>query len=235
MSEIHLPLNPRPREDPYASGIVQSNLEDFIQLFQKGLEDGDLLIWDKLLGRYLAKSAGGVETVTALPLTDLYPGRLIILTDSLSSPTYLWNLRYNADSISTYKWECIGGSPALMIVSPWQSTFSTSPTNLSTPGPTLVLPAGVGGDFVLDYGAQGRSGAFGSESRMAYAINGVAPDVTLNSAVTTLNDFQSMSVRRKATAVAAGATIQSKYATSNPSFEASFRERWLSVIPFRVG
>lgn len=235
MSEIVLPLKPRPREDPAAAGVVQLNLEEVMQLFQKGIEDGDILVWDKVLGRYLARPAGGVEVLTSLPLTDLYPGREIILTNNPASPLYLWHLRYNFDSPSLYKWEFMGGSPSMSLVSPWQGTFSTTPTDVATPGPDFQLPAGVGGDFCLDYGAQHRQATFGREARMVWSVNGSPGAAATESVISTMNDFMSVSIRRRVNNVAAGALIRMKYATSNSADEASFRERWLSVQPYRVG
>lgn len=235
MTEIFFPLNPRPREDPAAAGVVQENLESVMQLFQKGVEDGDILVWDKILSRYLAKSAGGIETITALPLVDLYPGREVILTNDPNNPAYLWHLRYNPNSPSSYKWEFIGGSPSLSQISPWEGTFSTTPTNISTPGPDFQMPTGVGGDLLLDYGAQCRQATFGREARMVFSVNDVAGDAALHSCVSTMNDFMSASVKRRVNSVPSGALIRMKYSTSNGADEASFRERWLAVQPYRVG
>lgn len=235
MTEIFFPLKPRPKEDPAASGVVQANLEYVMQLFQKGIEDGDILVWDKILGRYLAKPAGGIDIITALPLTDLYPGREVILTDNPASPGYLWHLRYNPDSLSTYKWEYMGGSPSMSLVSPWQGTFSTTPTNLGTVGPDLQLPTGVGGDFCLDYGAQHRQATFGREARMVWSYGAVTGAAATESVISTMNDFMSVAIRRRVNGISAGALIRMKYSTSNSADEASFRERWLSVMPYRVG
>jgi hypothetical protein len=231
MTEIFFPQNPRPREDPASAGVVQANLEYVMQLFQKGIEDGDILVWDKLVGRWLAKSAGGIELATSLPLVDLYPGRELILTNNPASPGYLWHLRYNADSPSPYKWEFMGGSPALSVVSPWEGTFSTGFVDLSTLGPDFQIPTGIGGDFLLDYGAQSRQGTFGREARMATS----AAIGLENAAISTMNDFTSVSIRRRFNSIASSTLIRAKYATSNPADEASFRERWLSVQPYRVG
>ncbi len=231
MTEIFFPLNPRPREDPAASGVVQENLESVMQLFQKGIEDGDIMVWDKLLGRYLAKSSGGIETITALPLVDLYPGREAILTNDPNNPAYLWHLRYNPSSPSAYKWEYMGGSPGLSVVSPWEGTFSTGFVDLATMGPDFQIPAGVGGDFLLEYGAQSRQATFGREARMATSV-GLGLE---NAAISSMNDFTSVSIKRRFNAIASGTLIRAKYATSNPADEASFRERWLAVQPYRVG
>jgi len=234
MSEFYAPIRPRPREDPYASGIVQNNLEEFMQFFQKGLADGDILVWDQLLGRYLARPAGGVELLTTLPSSDVYPGREMILTNDPNNPSYLWHLRYNADSPSLYKWEFIGGSPALAVTSPWEGTFSSAYVNVATPGPELQLPVGVGGDFLVEVGCIARQATLGREARMSYDLGAISASDS-DSCVSTLDDFISISNKRRKVAVQSGALIRAKYRTSNSSDEASFRERWITVQPYRVG
>jgi len=234
MTEIFFPLNPRPREDPAASGVVQENLESVMQLFQKGVEDGDIMVWDKLLGRYRAVSSGGIETVTALPLVDLYPGREAILTDNPVAPSYLWHLRYNPDSPSIYKWEYMGGSPAISVVSAWQGTFSTAPVDIGTMGPDFQIPAGIGGDFLLRWGAHFRQATFGREARMSPSFAGIVTGLQ-DACISTVNDFMSASTERRFINISSGALIRMKYYTSNSADEASFRERWLSVQPYRLG
>ena len=48
-------------------------------------------------------------------------GQEAILVDSLSNPTYQWRFRYNAVSSSAYKWEFMGGAPAITEVNTEES------------------------------------------------------------------------------------------------------------------
>lgn len=237
MTEIFLPLKPRPQEDPAAAGVVQANLEYLMQLFQKGLSDGDILVWDALTGRFLAKPAGAVEVRTSLATAPI-PGQQIILTDSLTAPTYHWFLRYNADSSSSYKWECIGGTPAVVIVGPgsgFQATTSTTYTNLTTTGPDFTLPSGVGGDFLIEVGCNPHHDIAGQFAMMSYDL-GATGATDPDAAIGTNPDPVSAYNKRRKTGIAAGALIRCKYRSTTGANEARFTTlRSLSVFPYRVG
>jgi len=239
MSEIFLPLKPRPLEDPAAAGVVQANLEYLMQLFQKGISDGDTLVWDATLGRFIAQPAGGVDNVVALPTTDLKPGREIILTDSLTAPTYHWHLRYNADSSSSYKWECIGGTPAVSAVAGSGTlTNNTTYNDLSdVAGPDFTLPTGVGGDFLFHVSAQARSfnnaGNY-REALMAYAVGATAAN-DADAAETSWDDYISIFMESRKNGIASGALIRAKYRMTTADGTITFRQRRLSTIPYRVG
>jgi len=237
MTEIFFPLNPRPREDPAAAGVVQENLEYVMQLFQKGIEDGDILVWDKLLQRYLAKAAGGAELGSSLPILDLYPGRPFILTDNPTNPSYLWHLRYNPDSPSSYKWECMGGSPGMSVTTALgqEATTSTTYTNLATIGPDFQIPAGIGGDFLIEAGASLAHDIAGNTSFMSYDL-GATPAVDSDAVRGSTSDPVSAMKKRKKLAVASGALIRARYRSSTAANEARFQnDRWITVFPYRVG
>lgn len=237
MTEIFFPLRPRPREDPASAGVVQTNLEYVMQLFQKGVEDGDILVWDKVLGRYLAEAAGGVQSVTALPIVDLKPGKEIILQDSLTAPTYHWHLRYNPSSTSPYKWECIGGMPAIRVTTAvvMEQTASTTYTNLATVGPDLQLPAGVGGDFSIAVGGGLWHDIVNNRAFMSYDLGAVGAIDSDAASGSTANPISVYKPRRK-NGIASGALIRCKYRSSTGANSARFEpDRWLQVMPYRVG
>lgn len=54
MSDIQLPYRPRADEDPAAAGVVQANLDYLVSLFTKGENDGDIPMWDSVLGKFVA-------------------------------------------------------------------------------------------------------------------------------------------------------------------------------------
>jgi len=53
---------------------------------------------------------------TSLPASPI-DGQEAVLVDSLTSPTYQWRFRYNANSTSLYKWEFVGGAPIYIYAS----------------------------------------------------------------------------------------------------------------------
>lgn len=46
---------------------------------------------------------------TTLPASPV-DGQEFVLVDSLTAPTFVWHLRYNAGNTTAYKWEFIGGA-----------------------------------------------------------------------------------------------------------------------------
>lgn len=54
MADINFPYAPRSEEDPRAASVVQANLDYLASLFQKGEVDGDTMIWDVVVGSWVA-------------------------------------------------------------------------------------------------------------------------------------------------------------------------------------
>jgi hypothetical protein len=242
MSEIFLPLKPRPGEDPQAAGVVQANLEFLMQLFQKGIRDGDTLVWDSVLGRFIAQAAGGVEVLTVLPTTDLKPGKEIVLVDSLSSPTFNWHLRYNADSVSSYKWECIGATPAFAIATGDVGGLTNNTYANTSGGPTITLPTGVGGDFfVAVTGCIVISAAGGDVDRaiLSYKVGaGASSDswgIRVELGITDSEGGTTGQQVYRHTSVAAGAAIVCQDRQEGGTSHRVLGARTLTVTPIRVG
>lgn len=80
---------------------------------------------------------------TALP-SSASDGQLFVLTDSVTVPTWQWQLRYVAAK-SSNKWVFLGGPDMVSSVSASETTTSTSYTALTTAGPSLTVP--VAGDY----------------------------------------------------------------------------------------
>jgi hypothetical protein len=241
MSEIFMPLQPRAHEDPAAAGVVQANLEYVMALFEKGLNDGDTLVWDTITGRYLAKKAGGIDSMLGLPTTDIYPGREIVITDSLTVPTYFWHLRYNNLAIGSYKWEFMGGVPAHEQNPAACDTTSTAYTLAPSGGggPQITLPSGIGGDFIVESGCVASHDSAQQVAYMSYKVGAATIDEedacrAAGNGVGGLGVYNVMCRRRKV-GVAAGAVIQCAYRSSTSGNQARFSSRWISVWPYRVG
>lgn len=72
-----------------------------------------------------------VPLVVGLPASP-YDGMEVILTDSLTAPTYAWRMRYCAGIADAYKWVCLGGTPKLVRVEtdyPANAILSTNVPN----------------------------------------------------------------------------------------------------------
>lgn len=102
MSDISLPYRPRPAEDPQAAGVVQSNLEYFAGLFQKGVADGDVMKWDAIHGKWIAVPPASVLPVDftgkMMPWPNATPPSGWVFCDgtlyngTLPAYTPLWNV-----------------------------------------------------------------------------------------------------------------------------------------------
>jgi hypothetical protein len=77
-----------------------------------------------------------IPVVTTLPASP-FDGQEVILTDSLTVPTYQWRLRYDAAITDAYKWRFIGGPPT----TGYEATdVPTSSTTYVALGPLVVAP-----------------------------------------------------------------------------------------------
>ncbi len=246
-SEIFFPLRPRPSEDPLAAGVVQANLEYVMQLFEKGLKDGDVLTWDATVGRWVAKGAGGITVVTALPIVDIFDGREIILVDSISSPTFNWHLRYNAASGSSYKWECIGATPGFAVATGDENDLTNTGYADTANGPTFTLPTGVGGDFFITLtgcvtiSSDAGGGLDIDRAQYSYRIgSGAASDVwairsELGADALAVEGGVTGHQSYRHTGIASGAAIICQDKQSGGSHHHILGARTLTVTPIRVG
>lgn len=116
-------------------------------------------------GQILGTSAGTaawqdntITAVTALPSSPT-DGQEVVLVDSLTAPTYQWRFRYNAGSSSSYKWEFVGGTPAVASVTAAETTSSTAYAALSggDNGPNIVVPRA--GDYIAQFSGESFNGS----------------------------------------------------------------------------
>jgi hypothetical protein len=75
----------------------------------KGVAGG--MVWSPITPADVAN----IPYATTFPASP-YDGQEAILVDSTTNPQWKWRFRYNAASISPYKWEFIGGAPYKSIV-----------------------------------------------------------------------------------------------------------------------
>jgi hypothetical protein len=79
-----------------------------------------------------------------------YDGEEILWVDASANPTYEWHMRYNGASTYSAKWECIGGSPFILIQAATQTLGAQAWTNLSASA--FAIPKS--GDWILSGYAQ---------------------------------------------------------------------------------
>lgn len=173
---------------------------------------------------------------TSLPASPA-DGQEAILVDSLTNPTYQWRFRYNAGSASAYKWEFIGGSPAISIVDNSGSTTSASYAALSGPaGPQITLPRA--GDYIIRHGAHVWSANTGIYLQMSFDVGATPASDSWSAAILmppgiTGNLGIAIAKERLFTGLAASTALVCKYyAGGGNNFNAAYR--WMSAQPARV-
>jgi len=176
-------------------------------------------------------AAGSAGYSTSLPGSPT-DGQEHILVDSTSAPTYFWLLRYNSGSGSTYKWECIGGTPKSVLITTSESISADSYTDLATVGPDITLPNA--GDWDITIGAllNITSGAgFNGLISASYAVGGVAASDDWSFSASA--NGGSGSRTRRHLAVAASTLIRAKYHKYTGT-AGTAKDRQLSVMPVRI-
>lgn len=181
------------------------------------------------------KLKAGVQSGLAFPVAPV-DQQEFILVDSLTAPTYTWQFRYNAASLSTYKWEFIGGSDAVVTVATDESTTSITFVALTTAGPSFTLPNQ--GDYEIGVQCQFYASG-GVVGAMGYDLGGTAATVgkaaTGNGAGAVIAEAQAVSAWFREAAVPASTAVVAKYrAHDNGAFTNHFLNRVLRVRPVRL-
>lgn len=162
-------------------------------------------------------------------------GQIFVLVDSLTNPTYQWTCWYNANSTSPYKWEVIGGGPRSTKVDAEEAPASSAAwVNLTTDGPSIALPSGIGGDFYVF----GKAFAANSSGGIQGANLGITVGNTTPSLFSSANHLvggrDCQVVDGSLTDVAAGGVIKLRY-LNNSTTSMTWGWRSLAVYPIRLG
>jgi hypothetical protein len=176
---------------------------------------------------------GTAALLTALPGNPL-EGEEVIFTDSLTSPTYQWRLRY-VPAKSTNKWVFVGGTPAVLETASQQNHATVGSYAALGTSNDFAIP--IAGDYIIELGALlATGGAIGTALRMSYDIG--ATGAVDGDALTVMapqsgagNGFHAF--RRKKKLGLTAVTLAVKYKTSSTNIYA--QERTLSVTPIAVG
>lgn len=164
-------------------------------------------------------------------------GDIWAAVDSLTVPTFVWYFRF-ANGATTYKWEFIGGSDAIVSVATAETTAATTFVALATAGPSFTLSRG--GDYDIELQCDS-AGTAGTGAAMGYDVAGTGATYAksakailgTNTTVGSIEDTLQATFRE--TAVAAATAIVSKYrAHSSGAFTNSFGNRFLRIRPVRI-
>jgi hypothetical protein len=184
--------------------------------------------------------------VTSLPVAPVDGQECYLAVDTAAAygGPYLWHCRYNASLSGTSKWEVISGV-ALRVegitVRDWNAvgvptratTYAALSDNL---GPKIAVPAA--GVYEMECKATASMEAASSLAGMYMNVVGDAgvpwnqgDTVTVPAAAGHGNTL----FGRRTRAIAAGATVEVLYASSNASISARFYDRALYLRPIRIG
>ena len=175
---------------------------------------------------------------TSLP-TAPYDGQEAILVDSVTNPSYVWRLRYNAGSSSAYKWEFVGGSPAY---AEWKGAQAVSAgwTKLPSAGTTTVTVPRAG-DYDVTYGAGGQIETAVATDLAVGIFNAAGTQLGTNdwqdcmARVTgTVYDKWDIGKSHRLAGLAAGTALDVRGTNVSGSTVLNFLTSYISAVPKRV-
>lgn len=237
-----------------SSGLVEPSTVSHAASHVRGgtdIIDGDRLQVDYVPAGYLRNSAtsgagantdltahlNGIDTaitppfVTSLPVSP-YDGQIIYYRADATNGI-IWQLRYNASSASSYKWEFVGGSPIYAYVDAGQSWNYVGDYAGST---TVIITPPLTGDYVVDFSG-GCGGSSGQLQVVGLKVKFNGSDVTGFQA-----DYQAWTTQVGGVAMCktmirtghTGGTTMQLFGTTNWA-GASVNRRYLAARPIRVG
>lgn len=183
------------------------------------------------LVRQLQGRARG-QVVTALPADPVDGQEVLFLADDAAG--VLWRLRYRAGSASAYKWETSGQGTPLAAFDTGLARTTSSATYQTTGAPLLTAP--LAGDYDVVYGAQfAQNGAAAvNDMRVGLHVGGSLVDSGGFIAPAVANTAAGVTRPYRASGVAAGSAVQSRYASASAQ-SATFHILFIRLVPVRVG
>lgn len=176
--------------------------------------------------------------VTALPASAANGQVIYFQSAAMATDGIVWTLRYNSASASAYKWECVGGSIWSKEVDTNESTTAIANT-WGTLATSLAVTPPLSGDYYVEHGCMFYNGAAGGVSYHSYSVGGSTTNSTADavlvqesSAVTTVTHG---SRRRRKNSLAAGSAITEVVQSTGAAGSGVFRNRYLGIVPIRVG
>lgn len=183
--------------------------------------------------------AASFAVVTPIAVVSVLPGapidgqEIFYLADATNG--VVWHLKYRSASASAYKWEYVGGADLSAEVATSEGTASLTYVDLTTAGPSITVP--LAGDYDISHGFAGLHATNNGACYSSYTIGATAAnDADLARVVqpsTNSSAQSSVSRMRRKTGISASSVIKQQYRTSTGT--ATFQDRWLRVLPVRVG
>jgi len=152
---------------------------------------------------------------------------------AMAADGVVWQFRYNADSVSTYKWEFIGGGALednIGVGAAFETTTSTSYTDLATTGPTITVP--LAGDYLVKTWANSVSSVAGNVTQLAVKI-GAAATADASAGILGANANSASQAGTAILTAAALDDLKMQYKVSAGT--GSWRNRRMTITPIRVG
>ena len=166
-------------------------------------------------------------------------------SDTMATTGAVWHLRYNSSATGSYKWQFVGGGKVSNRVATQEFTSTTNTyVDLATVGPVLTVP--LAGDYFVQWGANhyavtgstlvAMGIGFGPSASVSYPAGGNAGVqwVIRGQLVSTSSQYMALAAADIKTGMAANDLIRAKY-FQNQAAGAYWDNRWINVIPIRVG
>lgn len=169
--------------------------------------------------------------VTALPGSP-FDGQLIKFTDSLSAPTYNWQLVYNATSASSFKWEAIGEGSTLRSAEA-DLNIANVTSYAMTDSPAAILAPLAGEYDVLITATAATMTATGIVAYWSYNVNGTGASDSIAAKVQALGAGSLYFTYRQT--LAASDQVRLAYRQSNSGTSVQLDNVRVELRPFRVG
>jgi hypothetical protein len=196
---------------------------------------GGTLRTGTLLDDIGSSNFGAINTVSTLPVTNLYDGMTVYFQDSaMALAGLIWTFRYNASSSSLYKWEYMGGPPALARAAgtATRAISSTTYVNVPTDPISYTLP-GLAGDWDINVEALAIGTGSLNATLVSYAVGATAATDEWSAHFTIGSAGATVSKHFRHVSVAASAIIQEKArVTGGGAGTIAYRALW--ITPVRV-
>jgi hypothetical protein len=205
--------------------------------------DGDPLVWDNTLAKWVAASALAtgrpraprmfVSALAGGPPASPVDGDLWSATNIEAGSNSRWLFQYDGGEVGASKWKFLGGPPLVALVAAGETIGSTGAyVALATPGPSITLPRA--GDYDVSQAAY-IFAPTGAAAEMSYDIGATgaidADSFIVGSGSTTSPNASSSCRSQRKTGLAA-VTLTSKYKTNSGAPLVQWRQ--MTVTPVRI-
>lgn len=183
---------------------------------------------------YRGDAVPPLDIVSALPGSPFDGQEIYYQNAAMATAGVVWHFRYRSGG-GTYKWEFLGGPALYSEVAVTENINSASYVALTTAGPSVALP--LGGDFDVSIGFRPDSVTATSNVFMSYdigATSAVDADALSSYQAASAQPIANNTMRTRRKTGLTAVTLTAKYKSTTASSTA-ITNRWMSVLPIRVG